>query len=90
MKKKPDPIFSVGDILCVSEPTSALNIKMEEESTKFDIDEVILVGDEALIVSEIEYKDKSKEYIYKLLVGEGFDSKEFSIGEGQLMLYGDN
>jgi hypothetical protein len=91
-KKQKVAEFKIGDVVCVSAPTIGINLKVGEETNedgthKSNVEEVILVGDEALIVSEIEYIKYSNEYLYKVLTENSLETKEFSFAEEQLVSY---
>ena len=49
MKQK-EPVFNVGDVVCVVSPTMAINSKPNDETKKLDLEEVYLVGDEEFII----------------------------------------
>ena len=87
MRKKVDPIFGIGDIVRVVMPTMAVNLKTNEDEKKFDVEEVILVGDEGLIVTEVEYLEKQREYLYKVTTDSVIGTTMFSIPEEQLTLF---
>jgi hypothetical protein len=86
MKQK-EPVFNVGDIVCVVSPTMAINSKPNDETKKLDLEEVYLVGDEGLIVLNVEYVKKTNEYLYQVLTENGEDAKMFSLSEEQLTLF---
>lgn len=87
MKKQKEPVFNVGDVVCVVMPTMAVNIKPNDETKKLDVEEVMLVGDEGMIVVNTEYVKKSNEYLYQVLTQTDLDAKMFSIPEEQLTLF---
>lgn len=82
--KKPEPQFNIGDIVRVIEPCMAINMKDNEEGKKLDIEEVCLVGDEGLIITEVEYLKRQNEYLYRVLTENSEDAKMFSLSEQQL------
>jgi hypothetical protein len=88
MKKKAEPLFEIGNVVRVVMPIQVLNLK-ETEEMKLDVDEVLLIGDEGLIVSEVEYLERQKEYLYKVLTGieNALDAKIFAVSEEQITLY---
>lgn len=86
MKQK-EPEFKVGDVLRVVMPTMALNIKPNDESKKLDVDEELLVGDEGLLVINVEYIKKSNEYLYQVLTQNSLEAKMYSLSEEQLTLH---
>jgi len=86
MKQK-EAIFKVGDLVRVASPTMGINIKPNQERENLDIDEVILVGDECLIVSEIIFLKKSNEYLYEVLTENDLDTKMFNFSGEQLEQY---
>lgn len=86
MKQK-DPVFNIGDVVCVVMPTMALNIKPNDESKKLDVEEELLVGDEGMIVINVEFLKKSNEYLYQVLTQNTLEAKMFSLSEEQLALY---
>lgn len=86
MKQK-DPVFNIGDVVCVVMPTMALNIKPNDESKKLDVEEELLVGDEGMIVVNVEFVKKSNEYLYQVLTQNTLEAKMFSLSEDQLTLY---
>jgi len=88
MKQK-EAVFKVGDLVRVSSPTMGINIKPNEEKENLDVDQVILVGDECLIVSEIIFLKKAKEYLYEVLTENNLDTKMFNFSSDQLELYED-
>ena len=85
--KQKEPVFNVGDIVCVVSPTMAINSKPNDETKKLDLEEVYLVGDEGLIVLNVEYVKKTNEYLYQVLTENGEDAKMFSLSEEQLTLF---
>ena len=87
MKKQKEPVFKVGDVVCVVMPTMAVNMKPNDETNKLDIDEVMLVGDEGLVITEAEYVKNTDEYLYQVLTQIDLDAKIFSLSEEQLALY---
>ena len=87
MMKQKDPVFNIGDVVCVVMPTMALNIKPNDESKKLDVEEELLVGDEGMIVVNVEFLKKSNEYLYQVLTQNTLETKMFSLSEEQLALY---
>lgn len=87
MMKQKDPVFNIGDVVCVVMPTMALNIKPNDESKKLDVEEELLVGDEGMIVVNVEFVKKSNEYLYQVLTQNTLEAKMFSLSEDQLTLY---
>ena len=88
MKKQAEPVFQMGDVVRVIMPTMAVNLKEPEEGEKkLQIDEVLLVGDEGMVVVNVEYVKRSNEYLYQVLTENSLDSKMFSIPEDQLTLF---
>ena len=87
MNKQKDPQFKVGDVVCVLQPTMAVNMKKNEESKKFDFEENMLLGDEGLIVTEIEFIKRTKEYLYHVLTENSLSAKVYSLAEDTLTLY---
>lgn len=87
MMKQKDPVFNIGDVVCVVMPTMALNIKPNDESKKLDVEEELLVGDEGMIVVNVEFLKKSNEYLYQVLTQNTLEAKMFSLSEEQLALY---
>jgi len=87
MKKQKEPQYKIGDVVCVVMPTMAVNFAMNDETNKLDVEEVMLVGDEGMVVSEVEYVKSSDEYLYKVLTQTDLDAKIFSLSEEQLALY---
>ena len=87
MMKQKDPVFNIGDVVCVVMPTMALNIKPNDESKKLDVEEELLVGDEGMIVINVEFLKKSNEYLYQVLTQNTLEAKMFSLSEEQLALY---
>ena len=57
MNKQKEALYKIGDVVCVIEPTMAINLKVNEETKKYDIEEIMLVGDEGLIVEEVEFAE---------------------------------
>lgn len=87
MMKQKDPVFNIGDVVCVVMPTMALNIKPNDESKKLDVEEELLVGDEGMIIVNVEFVKKSNEYLYQVLTQNTLEAKMFSLSEDQLTLY---
>jgi ribosomal protein L21 len=88
MKKEKQPEFKIGDVLRVVMPVMAVNLKEPAEGEKkLQIEEVLLVGDEGLIVINAEYVKKSNEYLYQVLTENSLETKMFSIPEEQLTLF---
>lgn len=87
MKKQKEPMFKIGDVVCVVMPTMAVDFSMNDETNKLDVNEVLLVGDEGMVVSEVEYVKNTNEYLYKVLTQTDLDAKIFSLSEEQLALY---
>ena len=86
MKQK-EPEFKIGDIVRVVMPTMALNIKPNDDSKKLDVEEELLVGDEGLIIINVEFVKRSSEYLYQVLTQNSLEAKMFSLSEEQLALY---
>jgi hypothetical protein len=84
--KKREPQFQIGDVVRVVMPVMAMNLKDNEEH-KLDIEEVMLIGDEGLIITEVEYLKRQNEYLYQVLTENGEDAKMFSLAEEQLTLF---
>ena len=87
MMKQKDPVFNIGDVVCVVMPTMALNIKPNDESKKLDVEEEILVGDEGMIIINVEFIKNSNEYLYQVLTQNTLEAKMFSLSEEQLTLF---
>ena len=88
MKKQAEPQFQMGDVVRVVMPTMAVNLKEPEEGEKkLQIDEVLLVGDEGMVVVNVEYVKRSNEYLYQVLTENSLETKMFSIPEEQLTLF---
>lgn len=86
-KKQRVPEFKIGDVVCVVAPTMGINLKVNETEMKADVEEVLLTGDEAMIVAEIEFVKRSNEYLYKVLTENSLETREFSFAEEQLTTY---
>ena len=84
--KKREPQFQIGDVVRVVIPVMAMNLKDNEEH-KLDIEEVMLIGDEGLVITEVEYLKRQNEYLYQVLTENGEDAKMFSLAEEQLTLF---
>ena len=66
----------------------AVNLKEPAEGEKkLQIDEVLLVGDEGMVVVNVEYVKRSNEYLYQVLTENSLETKMFSIPEDQLTLF---
>ena len=87
MKKQKQPEFIVGDIVRVLMPTMALNFAKKDGENKLDIEEVMLIGDEGMIVLEVEFIKNSNEYLYKISTESSLEASFYSIPEEQLTLY---
>ena len=87
MKKQKEPVFNIGDVVCVVMPTMALNIKPNDESKKLDVEEELLVGDEGMIIINVEFIKNSNEYLYQVLTQNTLEAKMFSLSEEQLTLF---
>ena len=88
MKKQAEPQFQMGDVVRVVMPTMAVNLKEPAEGEKkLQIDEVLLVGDEGMVVVHVEYVKRSNEYLYHVLTENSLETKMFSIPEDQLTLF---
>lgn len=88
MKKQAEPQFQMGDVVRVVMPTMAVNLKEPAEGEKkLQIDEVLLVGDEGMVVVNVEYVKRSNEYLYQVLTDNSLETKMFSIPEDQLTLF---
>ena len=78
----------MGDVVRVVMPTMAVNLKEPAEGEKkLQIDEVLLVGDEGMVVVNVEYVKRSNEYLYQVLTENSLETKMFSIPEDQLTLF---
>lgn len=86
MKQK-EPEFKIGDIVRVVMPTMALNIKPNDDSKKLDVEEELLVGDEGLIIINVEFVKRSSEYLYQVLTQNSLEAKMFSLSEEQLTFH---
>jgi hypothetical protein len=84
--KKQEPQFQIGDIVRVVMPVMAMNLK-DNDQHKLDVEEVMLIGDEGLIITEVEYLKRQNEYLYQVLTENGEDAKMFSLSEEQLTLF---
>jgi hypothetical protein len=84
--KKQEPQFQIGDIVRVVMPVLAMNLK-DNDQHKLDVEEVMLIGDEGLIITEVEYLKRQNEYLYQVLTENGEDAKMFSLSEEQLTLF---
>ena len=88
MKKQAEPQFQMGDVVRVVMPTMAVNLKEPAEGEKkLQIEEVLLVGDEGMVVVNAEYIKKTNEYLYQVLTENSLETKMFSIPEDQLTLF---
>ena len=88
MKKQAEPQFKMGDVVRVVMPTMAVNLKEPTEGEKkLQIDEVLLVGDEGMVVVNVEFVKRSNEYLYQVLTENSLETKMFSIPEDQLTLF---
>lgn len=87
MKKQKQPEFNVGDIVRVVMPTMVLNFAKKDGENKLDIEEDMLIGDESMIVVEVEYVKNSNEYLYKVSTESSLEASFYSIPEEQLTLY---
>lgn len=67
-------------------PVMAMNLK-DNDQHKLDVEEVMLIGDEGLIITEVEYLKRQNEYLYQVLTENGEDAKMFSLSEEQLTLF---
>jgi len=86
MKQK-EPEFKIGDVVRVVMPTMALNIKPNDESKKLDVEEELLVGDEGLLIVNVEFVKRSNEYLYQVLTQNSLEAKMYSLAEEQLTLH---
>ena len=89
-KKKRVPLYKVGDIIRVLMPCQALNLKTvdgEGEMKKFEVEEVLLVGDEGMVITEVEELDKRGEVLYNVVTQEAEEPKIFSLSEEQITLF---
>ena len=43
MKKQKEPMFKIGDVVCVVMPTMAVDFSMNDETNKLDVNEVLTV-----------------------------------------------
>jgi len=87
MKKQKEPVFKIGDVLRVISPVMAINLSNKEGEKKLDIEEVLLIGDEGLLVVNVEHVKKQNEYLYQVLTQNDLEAKMFSIPEEQLTEY---
>lgn len=86
MKQK-EPEFKIGDVVRVVMPTMVLNIKPNDESKKLDVEEELLVGDEGLLIVNVEFVKRSNEYLYQVLTQNSLEAKMYSLAEEQLTLH---
>lgn len=84
--KKNEPAFKIGDVVNVSFPTMGINLKFKENETNIGVEEIYLIGDEALIVSSVEFVKRTNEYLYRVLTEATIESLEFDFSEEQLVL----
>ena len=87
MNKQKDPQFKVGDVVCVLQPTMAVNIKKNEDSKKLELEEIMLLGNEGLIITEIEFIKRTKDYLYHVLTETDVSAKVCSLAEENITLY---
>jgi len=57
------------------------------EDKKLDIDEICLVGDEGLVIAEVEYLKRQNEYLYRVLTDNSLDAKMYQLSEQQITLF---
>lgn len=84
--KKLEPQFKVGDVVRVIEPCMVINMK-DGDNKKLDIDEICLVGDEGLVIAEVEYLKRQNEYLYRVLTENSLDAKMYQLSEQQITLF---
>lgn len=84
--KKLEPQFKVGDVVRVIEPCMVFNMK-DGEDKKLDVDEICLVGDEGLVIAEVEYLKRQNEYLYRVLTENSLDAKMYQLSEQQITLF---
>lgn len=84
--KKLEPQFKIGDVVRVIEPCMVFNMK-DGEDKKLDIDEICLVGDEGLVIAEVEYLKRQNEYLYRVLTDNSLDAKMYQLSEQQITLF---
>lgn len=84
--KKAEPQFKIGDVVRVVEPCMAINMK-DGEDKKLDVDEICLVGDEGLVIAEVEYLKRQNEYLYRVLTENSLDAKMYQLSEQQITLF---
>lgn len=84
--KKAEPQFKIGDVVRVVEPCMAINMK-DGEDKKLDVDEICLVGDEGLVIAEVEYLKRQNEYLYRVLTDNSLDAKMYQLSEQQITLF---
>lgn len=84
--KKAEPQFKIGDVVRVIEPCMVFNMK-DGEDKKLDIDEICLVGDEGLVIAEVEYLKRQNEYLYRVLTDNSLDAKMYQLSEQQITLF---
>ncbi len=84
--KKAEPQFKIGDVVRVVEPCLVLNMK-DGEDKKLDVDEICLVGDEGLVIAEVEYLKRQNEYLYRVLTENSLDAKMYQLSEQQITLF---
>jgi hypothetical protein len=85
--KKPEPQFKIGDVVRVIEPCMVINIKDNSESKKLDVEDICLVGDEGLVIAEITYLERQKEYLYRVLTENSLDAMMYELSEQQITLF---
>lgn len=84
--KKLEPQFKIGDVVRVVEPCMVFNMK-DGEDKKLDVDEICLVGDEGLVIAEVEYLKRQNEYLYRVLTDNSLDAKMYQLSEQQITLF---
>lgn len=84
--KKLEPQFKIGDVVRVIEPCMVFNMK-DGEDKKLDVDEICLVGDEGLVIAEVEYLKRQNEYLYRVLTDNSLDAKMYQLSEQQITLF---
>ena len=83
---KAEPQFKIGDVVRVVEPCMVFNMK-DGEDKKLDVDEICLVGDEGLVIAEVEYLKRQNEYLYRVLTDNSLDAKMYQLSEQQITLF---
>jgi len=86
MKQK-EPQFKIGDVVCVVAPTMVLNCKLNEDTNKLDVEEDLLIGDEGMVIANVEFAKKAKEYLYYVLTQNTLEGKMYALSEEQIALF---